>query len=124
MATSTRANASSAANISPVGPPPAITTACLVMADDAAARPGPYGKAPASGILRVATSEKKPRCSSRLTSRMERQTDRPSVYTGTPWEPKVAYCRAKRIGTTIVVSGTVAADASGATVAPGDMYGQ
>src|SRR6266498_3270140 len=32
MATSTRANASSAANISPVGPPPAITTACFVMA--------------------------------------------------------------------------------------------
>src|SRR3954454_13889375 len=29
MATSTRANASSPANISPVGPPPAITTACL-----------------------------------------------------------------------------------------------
>src|ERR1700730_13504813 len=32
MATSTRANASSAANISPVGPPPVITTACFVMA--------------------------------------------------------------------------------------------
>ena len=31
MATSTFASASSAANISPVGPPPAITTACLVM---------------------------------------------------------------------------------------------
>ena len=32
MATSTPANASSAANISPVGPPPAITTACSVIA--------------------------------------------------------------------------------------------
>src|SRR5713101_6956953 len=32
MATSTRESASSAANISPVGPPPAITTACVVMA--------------------------------------------------------------------------------------------
>ena len=31
MATSTPANASSPANISPVGPPPAITTACSVM---------------------------------------------------------------------------------------------
>jgi hypothetical protein len=30
MATSTRASASSAANMSPVGPPPAITTACSV----------------------------------------------------------------------------------------------
>jgi hypothetical protein len=43
MATSTPVNANSAANISPVGPPPAITTACSVMAttpaDDYAARP-------------------------------------------------------------------------------------
>ena len=31
MATSTRASASSPANISPVGPPPAITTACFIM---------------------------------------------------------------------------------------------
>src|SRR5258706_15595325 len=40
MATSTRANASSPASISPVGPPPAITTACVVMADGCAAWPG------------------------------------------------------------------------------------
>ena len=32
IATSTPANASSPANISPVGPPPAITTACSVIA--------------------------------------------------------------------------------------------
>src|SRR5260221_6873889 len=32
IATSTPANANSPASISPVGPPPAITTACLVMA--------------------------------------------------------------------------------------------
>src|SRR6185503_14577835 len=32
MTTSTPANASSPANIRPVGPPPAITTACSVMA--------------------------------------------------------------------------------------------
>src|SRR5258706_6412760 len=32
MTTSTAANASSPANISPVGPPPAITTACSVIA--------------------------------------------------------------------------------------------
>jgi enamine deaminase RidA (YjgF/YER057c/UK114 family) len=51
-------------------------------------------------------------------------TDRQNVYTGTPWEPKVAYCRAKRVGNTIVVSGTVAADENGATVAPNDMYEQ
>lgn len=49
---------------------------------------------------------------------------RQNVYSGTPWEPKVAYCRAKRVGQTIVVSGTVAVDESGAVVAPGDMYAQ
>jgi len=32
MATSTPAKANSPANISPVGPPPAITTACSVIA--------------------------------------------------------------------------------------------
>src|SRR5256885_6201424 len=71
MATSTRANASSPASISPVGPPPAITTACPVIAtlrpdtstttdafrsshfrrrglaaDDYAAPPGACGKPP------------------------------------------------------------------------------
>src|ERR1700674_4801326 len=50
MATSTPASASSPATISPVGPPPAITTLCsvirppfpkvLVSAEDSAARPG------------------------------------------------------------------------------------
>ena len=49
---------------------------------------------------------------------------RKSVYSGTPWEPKVAYCRAKRVGHTVVVSGTVAVDEQGAVVAPGDMYAQ
>jgi enamine deaminase RidA (YjgF/YER057c/UK114 family) len=47
-----------------------------------------------------------------------------SVYSGTPWEPKVAYCRAKRIGDIIVVSGTVAVDEQGSTVGIGDMYVQ
>lgn len=49
---------------------------------------------------------------------------RRNVYSGTPWEPKVAYCRAKRVGETIVVSGTVAVDDAGEVVAPGDMYAQ
>jgi enamine deaminase RidA (YjgF/YER057c/UK114 family) len=49
---------------------------------------------------------------------------RQNVYTGTPWEPKVAYCRAKRVGNTIVVSGTVAADENGKTVGAGDVYAQ
>jgi enamine deaminase RidA (YjgF/YER057c/UK114 family) len=49
---------------------------------------------------------------------------RKNVYSGTAWEPKVAYCRAKRVGNTIVVSGTVAVDEKGAAVAPGDLYAQ
>src|SRR5919197_2434059 len=76
MTTSIPANASSPANISPVGPPPAITTACLVIdtsrpdiaatthasrssqfrrhrlaAGDYAARPGACGKPPSVGYI-------------------------------------------------------------------------
>jgi enamine deaminase RidA (YjgF/YER057c/UK114 family) len=50
--------------------------------------------------------------------------NRRSVYSGTPWEPKVAYCRAKRAGNTIVVSGTVAVDETGRVVGAGDVYAQ
>jgi enamine deaminase RidA (YjgF/YER057c/UK114 family) len=48
----------------------------------------------------------------------------PSVYTGTPWEGRVAYCRAKRVGDVIVVSGTVAVDEQGRTVGAGSLYEQ
>ncbi|HEX2485299.1 MAG TPA: RidA family protein [Myxococcota bacterium] len=50
--------------------------------------------------------------------------DRRSVYSGTAWEPQVAYCRAKRVGDLVFVSGTVAVDESGAVVGPGDVYVQ
>lgn len=36
----------------------------------------------------------------------------------------MAYCRAKRVGDFIAVSGTTAVDEKGAVVAPGDLYGQ
>lgn len=49
---------------------------------------------------------------------------RNSVYTGTPWEKTVAYCRAKRIGDLVWVSGTVAVDEVGNVVSPGDLYEQ
>ena len=49
---------------------------------------------------------------------------RKNVYSGTAWEPKVAYCRAKRAGNVIAVSGTVAVDEKGACVGPGDTYAQ
>src|SRR5258705_13036023 len=49
---------------------------------------------------------------------------RRSVYSGSPWEGKVAYCRARRVGDTIAVSGTVAVGDDGKAVAPGDVYAQ
>ena len=51
-------------------------------------------------------------------------TERRSVYSGSPWEEKVAYCRAKRVGNFIAVSGTVAVGEDGRAVAPGDVYTQ
>jgi enamine deaminase RidA (YjgF/YER057c/UK114 family) len=50
--------------------------------------------------------------------------ERRSVYSGAPWEPRVAYCRAKRVGPWIAVSGTAAVDDAGRSVAPGDVYEQ
>lgn len=51
---------------------------------------------------------------------MERQTH----STGTPWERAVAYSRAVRVGSHIVVSGTTASNSDGTTVAVGDAYQQ
>jgi enamine deaminase RidA (YjgF/YER057c/UK114 family) len=48
--------------------------------------------------------------------------ERRSVYSGSPWEAKVAYCRAKRAGNAVYVSGTVATDTEGRCTAPGDVY--
>lgn len=45
-------------------------------------------------------------------------------FSGTPWEPKVGYCRAIRVGNQIFISGTAPVDGEGNTVAPGDGYGQ
>lgn len=49
------------------------------------------------------------------------------IFTGTPWEPKVGYCRAVRAGNHVYVSGCApAADAAdgGGVFAPGDAYAQ
>lgn len=45
-------------------------------------------------------------------------------FTGTPWEPKVGYCRAIRAGNQIFISGTAPVDDDGNTFAPGDGYAQ
>ncbi len=45
-------------------------------------------------------------------------------YSGSPWEKKVAYSRAVRVGNTVEVAGTTAVDKDGDVIAKGDAYGQ
>jgi enamine deaminase RidA (YjgF/YER057c/UK114 family)/GNAT superfamily N-acetyltransferase len=49
---------------------------------------------------------------------------RKNVNTGSPWEQKIAYSRAVRVGTTVHVSATAGLDDAAATVAKGDAYSQ
>jgi ribonuclease HI len=46
------------------------------------------------------------------------------VFTNTPWEAQVGYCRAIRAGDQIYVTGTAPVDDEGNTFAPGDPYAQ
>lgn len=46
------------------------------------------------------------------------------VYSGSPWETQVAYCRARRVGDHVYVAGTTAVDDDGAVVGAGDVFRQ
>jgi enamine deaminase RidA (YjgF/YER057c/UK114 family) len=46
------------------------------------------------------------------------------TYSGAPWEKRVGYCRALRVGPHVFVTGTAPVDEAGGVVGPGDGYAQ
>lgn len=50
--------------------------------------------------------------------------ERRHATSGAPWEATVGYSRAVRVGAHVAVAGTTAVGPDGATLCPGDPYGQ
>lgn len=46
------------------------------------------------------------------------------VFSGAPWEKRVGYCRALRVGDRVFVTGTAPVAPDGSVHAPGDAYAQ
>lgn len=51
-------------------------------------------------------------------------TSRTNIHSGAPWEGTVGYCRAVRLGSHIMISGTAPVGADGEVVGVGDAYAQ
>lgn len=51
-------------------------------------------------------------------------TPRLRVFSGAPWEARVGYCRALRVGDRVFVTGTASVADDGTVFAPGDAYRQ
>ncbi len=51
-------------------------------------------------------------------------SDRQRVFSGSPYEAEVGFCRAIRAGSVVSVAGTAPIAPDGSTASPGDAYGQ